>query len=70
MSLSNAERIKLEKIEEYLIDLAHLVKGGGSRNQLNRLLVLAQDTNRKLTARVEELESQMSEVLELVRKLQ
>lgn len=70
MSLSTVERTRLEELEQDTNNLATLIRGGGSKNQLNRLLVLAQDQNRKLTARVEALETKMDEILELVRKLQ
>ena len=70
MALSNGERKRLENAEDNINNLAKLAQGGGSKNQLNRLLVLAQDQNRKLTARVVELESQIEELLDKVRKLQ
>lgn len=70
MSLTAAELTRLETLEKTIANLAVLVQGGGSKNQLNRLLVLAQDQNRKLTAVVEELEVQMKEVLKNTRKLQ
>ena len=70
MSLTTEERLRLETLEETILNLAQLVKGGGSLNQLNRLLVLAQDKNRKLTATAETLETQMADVIEDVNKLQ
>ncbi len=70
MSLTTAEKIRLEELEAAAVDLAKLVKGGGSKNQLNRLLVLAQNDNKKLTTRVEALEEKMQEILDLVRRLQ
>ena len=70
MALSNAERIRLSNLEKTVQQLAQLVKGGGSKNQLNRLLVLAQDKLTKVEARVAELESQANEILDKVRKLQ
>jgi len=69
-ALTAAERMRLETLEETVTSLAKLVKGGGSTNQLNRLLVLSQDQNRKLTEQVEALETTMAEVIDKVRKLQ
>lgn len=70
MSLSTAERKRLEKAEEVIQRLAQLIEGGGSVNQLNRLLVLANGAVEKLTTQVEELEETSHEILTLVRKLQ
>jgi len=70
MVLSTTERKRLEGLEETINNLAQLVKGGGSKNQLNRLLVLAQEKVRKLTVVVESLEVDMAIVLTNVRKLQ
>jgi len=70
MSLSNAERIRLEALEENVRNIAQLVRGGGSKNQLNRLLVLAQEQSRKLTVRVAALETEMAIILTNVRRLQ
>lgn len=70
MTLSNAERIRLEKLEYSVRQLAVLVRGGGSKNQLNRLLVLAQNDTKKLLRIVEYLENEMKEILDKVRKLQ
>lgn len=70
MSLSIAERNRLENAEEVIRRLAKLIEGGGSVNQLNRLLVLASGTVEKLTKQVEELEATSQTILELVRRLQ
>ena len=70
MSLTNAERIELNALEEDARNLAKLVMGGGSKNQLNRLLVLAQGKNTQLTTRVVALETKAETILDLVRKLQ
>ena len=70
MALSATERTSLETLETDARNLAQLIKGAGSTNQLNRLLVLAQEQNRKLTVRIVELETEMATVLEKVRKLQ
>ena len=70
MSLTDAERIELNALEEDARNLAKLVMGGGSKNQLNRLLVLAQGKNTQLTTRVVALETKAETILDLVRKLQ
>ena len=70
MSLTAKERAELDQLEADLLNLGHLIKGGGSKNQLNRLLVLAQEQNRKLTTRVTALETKVKTLLELVRSLQ
>ena len=70
MALTISERKRIESIEEKLLQLANLVKGGGSKNQLNRLLVLAQKNTEDLKTTVEEMESKMADLLDLVRKLQ
>jgi hypothetical protein len=70
MSLSTTELERLEKVEKEINQLAHLVKGGGSKNQLNRLLVLAQSQVDEMKAVVDDLESRMETLLELAEKLQ
>ena len=70
MALTDDERERLETLEDTVVNLAHLVKGAGSRNQLNRLVVLAQDKIDSLTTRLLQAETKMTELLELVRKLQ
>jgi hypothetical protein len=70
MAMTTAERDRLTSLERAANALALLIKGAGSKNQLNRLLVLCQDQNRKLTDRVAALETQMAEILALVRRLQ
>jgi len=70
MSLTPAEDRRLNKIEAEILTLTRLIKGAGSKNQLNRLLVLQQKTNEELEEKVEGLESEMSDLLALARKLQ
>lgn len=70
MALSTAERKRLETAEDVIQRLAKLIEGGGSTNQLNRLLVLANNEISKLTIRVAALETEITTLLTLVRKLQ
>ena len=70
MALSTVERLRLEAAERTLEQIAVSLRGAGSTNQLNRLLVLAQDQMRKLTTRVEALETTATELLALLRRLQ
>jgi len=70
MALTETEENRLAALEEKTRALALLISGGGSKNQLNRLLVLAGDEARKLTIRIEGLETLTAEILELARKLQ
>jgi hypothetical protein len=70
MSFTAAELQRIEDIEEKLIQLAQLVKGGGSINQLNRLLVLAQNKAETLSSRVTSLETRSNTILSLVQRLQ
>ena len=70
MSLTDTEELKIAELEETAKILAKLTKGAASKNQLNRLLVLTQETIARLTKRVEELERQMDKLLTLARKLQ
>jgi polyhydroxyalkanoate synthesis regulator phasin len=70
MTLTFAEEERLTNAEEITQQLKHLIDGAGSKNQLNRLLVLCNEEVRKLTARVATLETQVQELLALARKLQ
>ena len=71
MALTTTERQRLEDLEEDVRRIAQLVKGGGSKNQLNRLLILAQEQSRRLTIQLEQLETKVEDdLLPLVRRLQ
>jgi hypothetical protein len=70
MTLTAAEETRLENAEDTTQQLKHLIDGAGSKNQLNRLLVLCNEEIRKLNARVATLETEVSELLVLARKLQ
>ena len=70
MALTETEAQRLRTLEAATLNLAKLVEGGGSKNQLNRIDVLAQDEIRKLEVRVEAIESKVDTILTLVRKLQ
>jgi hypothetical protein len=70
MALTPSEKARVLKVEETLVDLQELIKGAGSKNQLNRLLVLANEEIRRLNERVEALEAKITELLELAKKVQ
>ena len=70
MPLTSAELKRLEDLENAVTRLAQLVKGGGSKNQLNRLLILVGSQVDELTQTVEVLESEMENLTELAEKLQ
>jgi hypothetical protein len=70
MAMTATERERLETLEDTIKRLASLIRGAGSKNQLNRLLVLAQNTVARLEARVATLETRSNTILDLVRKLQ
>jgi hypothetical protein len=70
MALTRSEELRLQAAELKVAQLGHLVEGTGSKNQLNRLLVLCQEETRNLTVKLENLEEEMSTLLALARKLQ
>lgn len=70
MSLTESELEQFTALENKVLALANLLKGASSKNQLNRLYLLDQETIKKLTERVGSLETKMQELLGLVRKLQ
>jgi len=70
MTLSPTEKQRLTTVEEKIISITELLKGVGSKNQLNRLYILAQKTNEDLKTRVDTLETKIEELLTLARKLQ
>lgn len=70
MAFTAADEKRLRSIETIVYRLSVLIEGAGSKNQLNRLLVLAQNQVDKLSTRVDALETQMDEILELARRLQ
>ena len=70
MSLTNSEETRLQELETIATQLSHLVQGTGSKNMLNRLLTLCQEQVRDLNNKLDELETDMQEILTLVRKLQ
>lgn len=70
MSLTTQELQRISDLENAVKRLAILMRGSGSKNQLNRLLVLAQSQIEELKKILEPMETEMKEILELVRKLQ
>lgn len=69
-TLTNSEEQRLQKVEATTTQVAHLVKGTGSKNQLNRLLTLCQEQIRDLDGKVTDLETEVTTLLRLTRKLQ
>ena len=70
MALTAAEEERITELEDTVKRLTKLMQGSGSKNQLNRLLILAQEEIRKLTDQLEPIEIQTQETLALARKLQ
>lgn len=69
-TLTNTEKKRLKAVETTTTQIAHLVQGTASKNQLNRLLTLAQEEMRGLKGKLNDLEAQMTTLLALARKLQ
>lgn len=70
MSLTAAEEKRIAELETKTVQIGHLVQGTASKNMLNRMLVLAQEEMSGIRTALEGLESQMSTLLALARKLQ
>lgn len=70
MTLTNSEETRLSEAETKVTQIGHLVMGTGSKNQLNRLLTLCQEQIRDLKGKMDVLESDVSTLLDLARKLQ
>ena len=70
MTLTNSEEQRLQAVEQKITVLSHLLKGTGSKNQLNRLYTLCQEEMKGLEKKMTELESQLNNILLLARKLQ
>ena len=70
MALTASEENRIDTIETKLNKIGHLVQGGGSKNQLNRLLILAKEELKKIEDRIDILEPEVSTLLELARKPQ
>lgn len=70
MTLSRYEELRIQNIEEQIIVLQKQLRGAASKNQLNRLLVLANEEVRKLTVLNTSLQTKVDELIELTEKLQ
>ena len=70
MTFTKTEEDRLSACETLTTQLGHLIQGTGSKNQLNRLLVLCQEETRDLTNKLNTLETDMTTLLALARKLQ
>ena len=70
MALTVDEEARIVEIESTITTIQQVLAGAGSHNMLNRLHVLAQEQVENLKKRVDDLETDMAEVLDLARKLQ
>jgi len=70
MALTPAEEARLQAVELAVTQMQVLIRGMGSKNQLNRLRVLCGNNINKLTDKVTDLEAIAQELLDLARKLQ
>ena len=70
MSFTKSELDRIKNIEEKLNKLTYLMKGVGSKNQLNQLLVLADSQIKSLETQVENLETEIATLTTLAQKLQ
>jgi hypothetical protein len=70
MSLTPVEEQRISDLETKTVQIGHLVQGTASKNMLNRMLVLAQEEIGSIRTKQEALETQMSTILALARKLQ
>ena len=68
--LTAEEEYRLTEIEDTINKMFTLIDGVGSKTRLNRLWVLFQNDLGKLSARLTTLETSMTEILALARKLQ
>jgi uncharacterized protein (UPF0335 family) len=69
-TLTYSEEQRVSKIEDTTKKLFHLVKGTGSKKQLNQLLTLCKEQVAEVKREQEVLETNMEELLTLARKLQ
>jgi hypothetical protein len=70
MALTYEEQVRLKNAEETTQSLKTLIDGASSKNQLKQLLVLCQEQLRRVESRLDTIESDLSELLTLARKLQ
>lgn len=70
MSFTKTELDRIKKIEETLNKLSYLLKGVGSKNQLNQLLVLADNQVKGLETKLDSIETEVAELTTLAQKLQ
>lgn len=70
MALTTSEAKRLDNLEQKVNNLTRLIAGAGSINQLNRLYILAMKEIEKLEEEVVASEAEVTELLELARKVQ
>lgn len=70
MTLTREEELRIENIEAALIAMQKQINGAASKNNLNRLLVLANSKISTLTTSITTLQTKVEELIELGQKLQ
>ena len=68
--ITKTELDRIKKIEETLNGLSYLLKGVGSKNQLNQLLILADSQIKQLETKVDSLETEIAALTISAQKLQ
>lgn len=70
MSLTYGEEQRIQNIEKTTQKLLDLLDGASSKNMLNRLLTLCNEENRRLSTKITDLETKLTTLIALARKLQ
>jgi len=70
MTLTYSEEVRLKNAEETTAELKTLVNGAGSKTQLNQIRNLCNEQLRRIEARLDTIESDVSELLTLAQSLQ
>ena len=70
MSFTAADEKRMYDLEEHLNRFSHLMKGAGSKNELNRLLVLCEKEVDNLESIAGELDTKLDVLIALAQKLQ
>ena len=70
MAFTTTDERRLLVLEAAALELSKKLSGAASMNQLNRVLIVAEDDLNKLEEQMDALEVIMEEILDLTRKLQ